>query len=101
MTDPQLFPDMIRSTDDPRLATLLAEANRAQGIYGPFRSTHEAYGVLAEEMMELLLAIHGNDIEAARKEAMQVAAVAYRFARDGVRRQESPASPTEPDQDDA
>jgi hypothetical protein len=39
--------------------------------------------VLCEEMKEMLDAIHANDDLGARREAMQIAAVAYRFARDG------------------
>ena len=56
------------------------EAESAQAKYGPFTSTHEAYGVLAEELKELLDAIHLNDIEAIKGEAIQVAAVATRLA---------------------
>ena len=62
------------------------EAERARKKWGPFRSSHEAYGVLAEEMAELLEAIHANEDLCARREALQVAAVAYRFARDGWER---------------
>lgn len=65
---------------------LLSEASLARAKYGPYRSPHEAYGVLAEEMMELLQAIHANDDEGSRREALQVAAVAFRFARDGWER---------------
>lgn len=63
---------------------LRKEADDARDLWGPFRSAHEAYGVLAEEVMELLQAIHHNDIDHARREALQVAAVAFRFARDGI-----------------
>jgi len=48
--------------------------------FGPFTSAHEGYGVLAEEMGELLEAIHSNDAAAVRGEAVQVAAVALRLA---------------------
>ena len=44
-----------------------------------YHSTHEGYGVLVEEMAELLDAIRANDITQCRDEAMQVAAVALRF----------------------
>lgn len=63
-----------------------AEAEVATARYGPFRSTHEGYGVLAEETAELLDAIRANDLDAIRAEAIQVAAVALRLAeqcRDG------------------
>ena len=62
------------------------EAERARDKWGPFRSTHEALGVLIEELDELRAAIHANDTDAARHESMQVAAVAYRFYRDGWER---------------
>lgn len=52
----------------------------AEGRYGPFTSTHEGYGVLAEEMAELLDAIRANSVQATRKEAIQCAAVAFRLA---------------------
>ena len=54
--------------------------------WGAFRSTHEFYGVLHEEVCELLDAIQRNDEDGARMEAKQVAAVAYRFYRDGWKR---------------
>ena len=67
-------------THDTLCAEMLeAEANRAEARWGPFRSPHEAYGVLAEEVMEMLQAIHANNYADARQESMQVAAVAYRF----------------------
>jgi NTP pyrophosphatase (non-canonical NTP hydrolase) len=57
-----------------------SEAHEASMRYGPFTSTHEAYGVLAEECAELLEAIRSNDLEAVRREAIQVSAVAMRLA---------------------
>lgn len=67
-------------------STFWSEIDAAAAINGAFRSPHEAYGVLAEEMMEFLDAIHANNTDAARREALQIAAVAYRFARDGWER---------------
>ena len=55
------------------------EIQRADAKYGPFHSTHEAYGVLAEEMAELLEAIRSNFANDIDEEAMQVAAVAIRL----------------------
>lgn len=52
----------------------------AEARYGPFTSTHEGYGVLAEEMAELLDAIRAGAVQAIREEAVQVAAVAFRLA---------------------
>lgn len=55
------------------------EMRQAQDKYGPFHSTHEGYGVLAEEVAELLDAIRSNRPEHIRVEAIQVAAVAMRI----------------------
>ena len=57
-----------------------AERKVAENRYGPFASTHEGYGVLAEEMAELLDAIRANDKQAIIHEAVQVSAVAFRIA---------------------
>jgi NTP pyrophosphatase (non-canonical NTP hydrolase) len=59
---------------------LQAEIARADARYGPFRSSHEGYGVLAEEVAELLDAIRANDAPSIVREATQVAAVAMRLA---------------------
>ena len=56
------------------------EMRQAQDKYGPFHSTHEGYGVLAEEVAELLDAIRSNNQEDIQGEAIQVAAVALRIA---------------------
>jgi molybdopterin biosynthesis enzyme len=44
----------------------------------PQASVHEGYGVLAEEVHEFFLEVIGNRREAARKELIQVAAMAIR-----------------------
>ena len=56
------------------------EMREAHEKYGPFTSAHEGYGVLAEEMVELLEAVHANEAPAVQREACQVAAVAWRLA---------------------
>jgi len=56
------------------------EIAKATLRYGDFSSTHEALGVLAEEMAELKDAIRANALESIRMEAIQVAAVALRLA---------------------
>lgn len=56
-----------------------AEAESADRKYGPFHSTHEGYGVLAEEVAELLDAIRSNDRVSIEREAVQVSAVAARI----------------------
>ena len=62
------------------LALVHSEADNAASIYGAFTSTHEALGVLIEEVDELRAAIHANNVVAIRDEAIQVAAVALRLA---------------------
>jgi NTP pyrophosphatase (non-canonical NTP hydrolase) len=62
------------------------EALDAQIRYGSFASMHEGYGVLAEEVAELFDAIRMRQEDTQRgpsieKEAIQVAAVALRIAR--------------------
>ena len=60
------------------------EAQQAILNWPPFNSAHEAYGVLLEEMDELWAHVKmkqkNRDLEAMRKEAIQVAAMALRFA---------------------
>ena len=62
------------------------EIRDATGKWPPFNSAHEAYAVLAEEVDELWDHVKTNqkrrDLPAMRKEAVQVAAMAIRFARE-------------------
>jgi hypothetical protein len=62
------------------LKAIADEAARAETVYGPPTSTHEALGVLLEEFDELRAAIHADNVVAIRNEAVQVAAVALRLA---------------------
>lgn len=62
------------------LSAIHDEMKRAEQRYGPFASTAEAYGVLAEEVAELLEAIRSNKLGSVEMEALQVAAVAARLA---------------------
>lgn len=64
------------------LKAVVDESEAAAAKYGEFTSTHEAYGVLAEEVAELLDAIRSNKRFAIQREAIQVAAVALRFAQE-------------------
>ncbi len=57
-----------------------SEAGKAGRRFGPFTSAHEGYGVLAEEVAELLDAIRSNCMDSVRREAVQVSAVALRIA---------------------
>lgn len=56
--------------------------------YGPFNTTHEAYGVLKEEVDELWDACKKNDLSNMEKEAVQVAAMAIRLIVDSRRTKE-------------
>ena len=71
------------ATQADYIAQVHAELVRAQTKHPtPMRSTHEGYGILLEEVDEMFDAIKGNDLTAARKEAVQVAAMAVRFLVD-------------------
>ena len=63
-----------------------AEAQRASDKWPPFNSAHEGYAVLLEEVDELKAHVWTNqtkrDLDAMRTEAIQVAAMAIRFAHD-------------------
>ena len=78
---PELEFEMEETAQD--VLRMMTEASSSLEKYGSYRSPHEAYGVLAEEMSEMLDAIHKNDDESARHEALQIAAVAFRFATEG------------------
>lgn len=60
------------------------ELHTAMSNWPAFNSAHEGYGVLAEEFDELWQHVKTNqkrrDLKAMRKEAIQVAAMAMRFA---------------------
>lgn len=62
------------------------EALKGLELFGPMNSAHEAYAVMLEEVDELWEHVKTNqkrrDLEAMRKEAMQVAAMALRFAHE-------------------
>lgn len=58
------------------------ELSAARAKFAPFHSGHEGYAVLKEEMDELWEAVRKNDIRSARREAIQVAAMAVRFIED-------------------
>lgn len=66
------------------LGDVRAELLRATATWPPFNSAHEGYAVLAEEVDELWQHVKTNqkrrDLTAMRREAIQVAAMALRFA---------------------
>jgi NTP pyrophosphatase (non-canonical NTP hydrolase) len=65
--------------DDELLEEIRDEAQAAHDRYGQFASTHEAMGVLVEEMDELKRAIQKNAMASVAMEAKQVSAVAGRL----------------------
>lgn len=64
---------------DRLAAEIQDEAIAAHRKYGCMTSTHEGFGVLAEEVAELLEAIRENDLDKIAEEARQVSAVAMRI----------------------
>ena len=57
---------------------ILREFRQARKKFQPFRSTHEAYAILLEEVDELWDTIKGNlPYDMIKNEARQVAAMAY------------------------
>ena len=68
------------------LRALDREFTFATASYNPFHSAHEGYAVLLEEIRELEHEVFLNhrirDVDAMKKEALQVAAMAMRFIVD-------------------
>lgn len=69
--------------DTSKLAAALIQVQseyiRAREKFAPMRGPHEGYAVILEELDELWDAVKANDKEHARKEALQVAAMAVAF----------------------
>lgn len=68
--------------DTAAATAALEELARARENFPPFNSAHEGYAVILEELDEAWEAIKVNNIEAARQEIVQVAAMALRFLVD-------------------
>lgn len=70
---------------DELILEVMDELDRAD-VWPPMNSPHEGYGVLMEEVDELWTWIKtkqkNRDLAAMRREAIQVAAMAVRFAHD-------------------
>lgn len=64
------------------LKEILEELTKATEKFGPFNSMHEGYAVILEELDELWDEIKLNNLNKAREEAVQVAAMAIRFLCD-------------------
>lgn len=86
--DPVLAATLARFSEENRLqmvfSAVAAEVRTAKAKWPPFNSAHEAFAVLDEERCELRQHVHtkqaNRDLAAMRKEAIQVAAMAVRFA---------------------
>ena len=72
--------------DSEVMLEVLRELEKAKSLWPAYNSAHEGLGVLLEEVHELQTIVFTNqskrDLEAMRKEAVQVAAVACRFAEE-------------------
>ena len=64
------------------LEQVTAELHRATAAYGPFNSPHEGYGIIKEELDEFWDEVKTNNNPRARKEIVQVAAMALRYLID-------------------
>lgn len=64
----------------------IAELRKAQSAYPPFNSPHEGFSILNEEVFELWEHVRAKqgrrNVQEMRKEAIQVAAMALRFAEE-------------------
>jgi hypothetical protein len=58
---------------------LWARIKAADDRYGGFSSAHEALGVVSEEWDELRAAVHANDAERIKSEALDLAAALIRL----------------------
>jgi hypothetical protein len=74
------------SLSDAFVVDLCQEVIRAESLYPALHSYHEAYGVLAEELAEFFDHVRTKDAQRnpikARRELVQLAAMAFRAARD-------------------
>jgi hypothetical protein len=61
---------------------VVKELQRAMQKFPKFHSAHEGYAILKEEIEEAWDAIKKNDLDHARVEMIQVAAMAIRFIHD-------------------
>lgn len=76
--------DPLRQMREDAVADVYDELCAAQRNWPPHHSAHEGYGILMEEVRELEQHVFtkqkNRDLPAMRKEAIQVAAMALRFA---------------------
>lgn len=58
---------------------IVDEYMRARQKFPPFRSAHEGYAIILEEVDEMWAEIKANNTKLARKECVQVAAMCFAF----------------------
>jgi len=73
---------MIMNTIGKIIAEVHIELIEATQKFGSFHNAHEGFAVIKEELDELWDEVKANDIEKAKEEAIQVAAMAIRFIFD-------------------
>jgi len=69
-------------TDAAALDAVVAELRAAERKFHAFHSGHEGYAVIREELDELWDAVKRDVIVEAKREAVQIAAMALRFIGD-------------------
>ena len=67
-------------SEQGHLIMMVAELHGGREKFGRYKSTHEGLGVILEEYIEFRREIVRNDNQKAVQEAIQLAAVALRFA---------------------
>jgi len=60
-------------------AAIIDEYKRARGKFSPMRGPHEGWAVIYEELDEMWDEVKANNVGGARKECLQVAAMALAF----------------------
>lgn len=84
MIDAALMVEGKKRLDDETIALVLAELKSARLKFKDITDGHYGYAVIQEELDELWDAVKANDLEQAREEAIQVAAMGVRFFVDLV-----------------
>ena len=75
--------DLEKQYSPPKYQSIITEVinelERGNRLYGLFNSPHEGYAVIKEEVEELWNEVKKDDYTQARKEAIQIAAMAIKF----------------------
>lgn len=69
----------LNKTDMGIANDIVQEYRRARETFKPMAGSHEGYAVILEELDEMWDEIKANDLEKARKECLQVAAMCLAF----------------------